>query len=73
MAAITIYSDLGAPQIKSATVSTVSPSISREVMGLDAMILSFLSVQFLANFFTLLFHFHFVSFYKTTGILLRVH
>ena len=26
------------PQIKSATVSTVSPSICHEVMGLDAMI-----------------------------------
>ena len=33
MAAITIYSDFGAPKIKSATVSTVSPSISHEVMG----------------------------------------
>ena len=29
------------PQIKSATVSTVSPSICHEVMGLDAMILVF--------------------------------
>ena len=29
------------PKIKSATVSTVSPSISHEVMGLDAMILVF--------------------------------
>ena len=28
-------------KIKSATVSTVSPSISHEVMGLDAMILVF--------------------------------
>ena len=40
MAAITIYSDFGAQNIKSDTVSTVSPSISHEVMGLDAMILS---------------------------------
>ena len=40
MAAVTICSDFGAPpQIKSATVSTVSPSISHEVMGPDAMIL----------------------------------
>ena len=39
-------------KIKSDTVSTVSPSISHEVMGPDAMILV------LANFFTLLFHFH---------------
>ena len=38
MAAITIYSDFGAPKIKSATVS---PSISHEVMGPDAMILVF--------------------------------
>ena len=32
---------LEAPKIKSATVSTVSPSICYEVMGLDAMILVF--------------------------------
>ena len=31
----------GPPKIKSDTVSTVSPSISHEVMGLDAMILVF--------------------------------
>ena len=41
MAAVTICSDFGAPKIKSATVSTVSPSICREVMGPDAMILVF--------------------------------
>ena len=47
MATITICSDFGAPQnkvinkIKSATVSTVSPSISHEVMGPDAMIFVF--------------------------------
>ena len=40
MAAVTICSDFGAPKIKSDTVSTVSPSISHEVMGLDAMILA---------------------------------
>ena len=33
MTAITIYSDFGAPKIKSDTVSTVSPSTSHEVMG----------------------------------------
>ena len=38
MAAVTICSDFGAQKIKSDTVSTVSPSISREVMGPDAMI-----------------------------------
>ena len=46
-------------KIKSLTVSTVYPSICHEVMGLDAMHdLQFLNVEFLANFFTLLFHFH---------------
>ena len=34
------------PKIKSATVSIVSPSISYEVMGPDAMILVFLNVEF---------------------------
>ena len=33
MGALTICSDFGAPKIKSATVSTVSPSICHEVMG----------------------------------------
>ena len=33
------------PQIKSDTLSTLSPSISHEVMGTDAMILSFLNVE----------------------------
>ena len=37
MAAVTICSDLGAEKIKSDTVSTVSPSISHEVVGPDAM------------------------------------
>ena len=42
MDAVTIYSDFGAPpQIKSLTVSIVSPSIRHEVMGLDAMIFVF--------------------------------
>ena len=42
MAAVTICSDFGAPQkIKSDTVSTISPSICHEVMGLDAMIFVF--------------------------------
>ena len=46
-------------KIKSLTVSTVYPSICHEVMGLDAMHdLQFLNVEFLASFFTLLFHFH---------------
>jgi len=37
-AAVTICSDFEPPKIKSDTVSTVSPSISHEVMGPDAMI-----------------------------------
>ena len=41
MAAVTICRDFGAPKIKSDTVSTVSPSISNEVMGPDAIILVF--------------------------------
>ena len=45
MAAVTICSEFGAPKIKSDTVSTVSPSISHEVMGPDAMDLSFLNVE----------------------------
>ena len=40
MAAITIFSDFGAPK-KAATVSTVYPSICNEVMGPDAMIFVF--------------------------------
>ena len=34
------------PKIKSITVSIVTPSICHEVMGLDAMILSFLNAEF---------------------------
>ena len=48
-------------KIKSVTVSTVSPSICHEVMGLDAMILVFWMLSFkpkLKHCFTLLFHFH---------------
>ena len=38
------------PKIKSDTVSTVSPSISHEVMGLDAMILVFWMLSFKPTF-----------------------
>ena len=38
------------PKIKSATVSTVSPSICREAMGLDAMVLVFWMLSFKPNF-----------------------
>ena len=41
MAAITFCSDFGAQGAKSLTVSIISPSVYHEVMGLDAMILSF--------------------------------
>ena len=49
MAAITICSDF-APKIKSATVSTVSPCICHEVMGLDAMIFVFWMLSFKPTF-----------------------
>ena len=38
------------PNIKSLTVSTVSPSICHEVMGLDAMMFIFLNVEFHSSF-----------------------
>ena len=41
---------LETPKIKSDTVSTVSPSISHEVMGLDAMILVFWMLNFKPTF-----------------------
>ena len=46
------------PKIKSDTVSTVSPSISHEVMGPDAMIFVFWMLSFKPIFFTLYFHFY---------------
>ena len=49
MAAVTICSDFGA-QKKSATVSTVSPSICHEVMGLYAMILVFWMLNYKPTF-----------------------
>ena len=59
MAAVTIFTVILDPKkIKSVTVSTFLPSICHEVMGLDAMNLSFLNAEFQANFFTLLFYFH---------------
>ena len=45
-------------KIKSVTVSTFSPSICHEVMGLDAMILAFWMLSFKPFFFTLLFYTH---------------
>ena len=46
VAAVTICSDFGPKKIKSVTVSIVPPSICHEVMGPDAMIFSFLNVEF---------------------------
>ena len=50
MAAITICGDLEPKKIKSDTVSTVSPSISHEVMGPDAMIFVFWMLRFKTAF-----------------------
>ena len=80
MAAVTIYSDLF-PQtyiyvwgnIKSVTVSIVSPSICHEVMGLDAMTLVFWMLSFKATFFTLLFHFNQEALYFFFGTSLFFH
>ena len=47
MAAVTICSDIGAPQNK---VPIVSPSIFHEVMGPDAMILVFWVLSFKPTF-----------------------
>ena len=46
MAAVTFPGILEPKKIKSLTVSIVSPSICLEVMGLDAMILVFLMLNF---------------------------
>ena len=40
-ATVTIFSDFGAQEIKSVTVSVVSPSVFHEAMGLDATIFIF--------------------------------
>ena len=45
MATVTIYSDFGAQDIKSDTVSTVSPSISHEADGTRCHDLHFLNVE----------------------------
>ena len=45
-------------KMKSATVSTVSPSICHEVMEPVAMILSVLNAEFQESFFTFFFHPH---------------
>ena len=45
-------------KIKSITVSTFSPSICHEAMGLDATILELWMLSFKTTFSTFLFHFH---------------
>ena len=50
MAAVTICSDFGAPEIKSDTVYNVSLSIYHELMGPDAMILIFWMFNFRPTF-----------------------
>ena len=46
------------PKKKSVTISTVSPSICHEVMGLDAMIFVFWMLSFKPALFTLFFQLH---------------
>ena len=59
MAALTIYSGLGAQEKKSATVSTFSLSVCLEVMGMDAMILGFWMLSFKPAFsLSSYLHFH---------------
>ena len=56
MAAITIGSGLDPKKIQFGTVSTFSPSISYEVMGLDAMIFVFQMLSFKPAFSLLSFY-----------------
>ena len=56
MAAVTFCNDPGAKKIKSVIVAVVFPSVCHELMGLGAMIIVFLNVEFGAPFFTFLFH-----------------
>ena len=50
MAALTIFSDFGVQKIKSATISTVSPSICHEMMGPDDTISVFWMLSFKPTF-----------------------
>ena len=60
------------PKIKSDTVSTISPSISHEVMGPDAMIFVLWMLSFNPNYFTLHFHLHQEAFYSPSLSAIRV-
>jgi len=55
-------------KIKSDTVSTVSPSISHEVMGPDAMIFVFWMLSFKPTFSLSFFHIHQEAFQETLKI-----
>ena len=66
MTVLTICSDCGAPQIKSVTVSIVSPSIFHEEMGQDAMILIFGMLSFKPAF-------SLSSFISSRGCLVPLH
>ena len=46
MTEVTVLSDFGAQEIKSVTVSIVSPAICHEVMGPETMILVFCMLSF---------------------------
>ena len=59
MAAVTVYSDFEAQEIKFVTLFISSPSICYEEMGPDVIIFFFFfNVEFQAGFFTSLFHPH---------------
>ena len=70
MAAVTICSNFGAQKIKSDTVSTVSPSISCEMMGPDA----YINAQYTCRLYAIytleayILTFKFLFFYKKKGI-----
>ena len=58
MAAVTIHSDFEAQESKICYCFHFFPSIYREVMGVDAVILVFFNMEFQASLFALPFHPH---------------
>ena len=58
MAAVTICSDFGAQENIVSHCFHFSPSVYRDGMGPDAMILVFWVLSFKPVFFTLIFHLH---------------
>ena len=73
MAAVTICSDFGAPQIKSLTVSIVSPSICHEVMGPDALILVFWMLRFFLLFKFIYFDWSLITLQYCIGFAIHQH